>query len=325
MGLPYFPMFPTDFEADTSHLTLAEDGAYNRLLRLVWMSPGCSLPDDDAWILRRMRCHSDEDCAVVIGIIDEFFARSKGRVSNARLTREYDKSKEAHEKRVSAGSRGGKAKSLKTLAAAPSNAKAKLKQPEPEPEPVKRDTKVSPKTPPLFSLFPGTVSVEVAKAYVDHRKAIKKPLTARAITLLSKTLAECEANGITANTALDTAIESGWQGLKLSWVQNALSQNSPTNGARNERPNSYGTGNGSRGSQPAPSLASIIAGNRAQEADEERLQKDGDWGRSDLDLGGRAVDGVFGGCEPGDESRSGASGDYQGSEIVPFRPFASAG
>jgi len=61
MSMPYFPMFPTDFEADTSHLTLAEDGAYNRLLRLVWMSPGCSLPDDDAWILRRMRCHSDEE------------------------------------------------------------------------------------------------------------------------------------------------------------------------------------------------------------------------------------------------------------------------
>jgi uncharacterized protein YdaU (DUF1376 family) len=31
MSLPYFPMYPTDFEAKTSHLTLAEDGAYNRL------------------------------------------------------------------------------------------------------------------------------------------------------------------------------------------------------------------------------------------------------------------------------------------------------
>lgn len=51
MSLPYFPMFPTDFEAKTSHLTLAEDGAYNRLLRLMWMTPGCSLPDDDAWIM----------------------------------------------------------------------------------------------------------------------------------------------------------------------------------------------------------------------------------------------------------------------------------
>ena len=73
MSLPYFPLYPTDFEADTSHLTLAEDGAYNRLLRLMWMTPGCSLPDDDAWILRRMRCTSGEDSAVVLRIIAEFF------------------------------------------------------------------------------------------------------------------------------------------------------------------------------------------------------------------------------------------------------------
>lgn len=85
MSLPYFPMFPTDFEADTSHLTLAEDGAYNRLLRLMWMTPGCSLPDDDAWILRRMRCVNDEDCEVVMAIIDEFFTRRGGRIVNSRL------------------------------------------------------------------------------------------------------------------------------------------------------------------------------------------------------------------------------------------------
>ena len=55
MSLPYFPMYPSDFEAKTSHLTLEEDGAYNRLLRLCWMTPGASIPDDDAWIMRRMR------------------------------------------------------------------------------------------------------------------------------------------------------------------------------------------------------------------------------------------------------------------------------
>lgn len=135
MSLPYFPMFPTDFEAKTSHLTLAEDGAYNRLLRLMWMTPGCSLPDDDAWIMRRMRCTKDEFDAVVLVVIDEFCTRKNGRVSNAKLTKVFKESSEAHEKRVLAGSKGGKAKSLKTNNVTPSNAKAKPKQPEPEPEP----------------------------------------------------------------------------------------------------------------------------------------------------------------------------------------------
>lgn len=136
-------MYPTDFEADTSHLTLAEDGAYNRLLRLMWMTPACSLPDDDKWIMRRMRVSQEEFESVVLVVIGEFFDRSKGRVSNARLAKEFIKTHEAHSKRVLAGSKGGKAKSLKSKDSTSSKAKAMPKQPEPEPEPYKKDTNVS--------------------------------------------------------------------------------------------------------------------------------------------------------------------------------------
>ena len=144
MSLPYFPMFPTDFEAKTSHLTLAEDGAYNRLLRLMWMTPGCSLPDDDKWIMRRMRVDQSTFDDVVLIVIDEFCTRENGRVSNAKLTRVFTSSNDAHQKRVSAGSKGGKAKALNTNDSSSSNAQAKPKQPEPEPEPYKKeDTNVS--------------------------------------------------------------------------------------------------------------------------------------------------------------------------------------
>ena len=135
MSLPYFPMYPTDFEAKTSHLTMAEDGAYNRLLRLMWMTQGCSLPDDDAWIMRRMRCSKEEYESVVLMVIDEFCERKNGRVSNAKLMRVFHESADAHKKRVLAGSKGGKAKSLKNGSFGLSNAKAKPKQPEPELEP----------------------------------------------------------------------------------------------------------------------------------------------------------------------------------------------
>lgn len=134
MSLPYFPMFPSDFEAKTSHLTLEEDGAYNRLLRLMWMTPGCSLPDDDAWIMRRMRVDAETYERVVRVVIDEFCERKNGRLSNAKLTRIFNESNERHNRRVSAGSKGGKAKALKTNETNPSNAVAKPKQPEPEPD-----------------------------------------------------------------------------------------------------------------------------------------------------------------------------------------------
>ena len=145
MSLPYFPMYPSDFEAKTSHLTLAEDGAYNRLLRIMWMTSGCTIPDDDAWIMRRLRCDKDTFDTVVRIVIDEYFDSENGRLSNAKLSEIYTTTNEAHERRVSAGSKGGKAKALRNNDKGSSKAKAKLKQPEPEPEPYKKDTKVSTK------------------------------------------------------------------------------------------------------------------------------------------------------------------------------------
>ena len=144
MSLPYFPMYPSDFEAKTSHLTLAEDGAYNRLLRICWMTPGCTIPADDAWIMRRVRAHTEADQEAVRAILAEYFTVENGRYSNAKLMRIWREANEAHEKRKNAGSKGGKAKSLKTNDSASSNAVAKPKQPEPEPEPDKKeDTNVS--------------------------------------------------------------------------------------------------------------------------------------------------------------------------------------
>jgi len=127
-------MYPTDFEAKTSHLTLAEDGAYNRLLRICWMTSGCTIPDDDAWIMRRLRVDQETFDSVVRVVIGEFFTSEKGRLSNAKLSRIFAETNEAHQKRVSAGSKGGKAKALKTNDTESSNALAKPKQPEPEPE-----------------------------------------------------------------------------------------------------------------------------------------------------------------------------------------------
>ena len=133
--LPYFPLYPTDFEADTSHLTLEEDGAYNRLLRLMWMTPGCSLPDDDAWIMRRMRCDAETFARVVLPIIEEFFTRAKGRVFSPRLVREFEAASGTHAKRVESGKKGGrKPKPLENNNSHESRALGGPKQPEPEPD-----------------------------------------------------------------------------------------------------------------------------------------------------------------------------------------------
>lgn len=185
MSLPYFPMFPTDFEAKTSHLTLAEDGAYNRLLRLAWMTPGCSIPADRAWVYRRMRALTEADQAVVETVIAEFFKQADGRLSNARLTLEWLAANEAHERRKNAGAKGGKAKALKTNEMAPSNATPMLKQPEPEPEPEEeRDKSLSVERPSalsdrfeeawkLYQSAPKKAKQTKAEAHKQWPKAVK--------------------------------------------------------------------------------------------------------------------------------------------------------
>lgn len=95
MSLPYFNLYPRDFEADTSHLSLEEDGAYNRLLRLCWMTPGCSLPDDDAWIMRRMRVDAATMARVVLPIIAEFLERKGGRIFSLFINRCIEKQRKA--------------------------------------------------------------------------------------------------------------------------------------------------------------------------------------------------------------------------------------
>ena len=107
-ALPYFPMYPTDFEAKAGYLTLEEDGAYNRLLRIMWMTPGCSVPDDPAWIARRMKVDSDTYQRVVSPIIDEFMDCRNQRVFNSRLSEEYAKAKKRWVSAKNNGRKGGR-------------------------------------------------------------------------------------------------------------------------------------------------------------------------------------------------------------------------
>lgn len=135
MSIPYMPLYVVDFEADTVHLSIEEDGAFNRLLRLCWRSPGCSIPDDPAWIKRQMRVDDETYERVVAPILAEFFKRRRGKLHSPRLTREFKKLEATFLKRSSAGQKGGRPpKPRKTNEMDESRDKARPKQPEPEPK-----------------------------------------------------------------------------------------------------------------------------------------------------------------------------------------------
>lgn len=128
MSLAYFPFYSDRFEAKTTHLTLLEDGAYNRLLRLCWRTPGCKLPNDMAWIFRQLRVTSEDERAAVLAVLSEFFTKGRGKIWNARLLEVHVQVSVEHCKKSEAGKKGVAAKALKNNKTDSSEAKAELKR-----------------------------------------------------------------------------------------------------------------------------------------------------------------------------------------------------
>lgn len=141
---PYIPLYIDDFEAATAHLSPEEDGIYNRLLRLCWRTPGCSLPDDPAWIARKVRVSPEDYDRVAAGVLAEFFTLQRGRWAQRRLRREYATITQKKTARKLAGKKGGEAKSRNAKEKPASIATALLPDtcasPEPKPEPDKNYT-----------------------------------------------------------------------------------------------------------------------------------------------------------------------------------------
>ena len=138
MSLPYFRYYPKDFEAKAGWLSLAEEGAYHRLLRLCWMTPGCSIPSESTWIRRRLKVSEEDFEAIVKPILEEFFVIKKTRFLNPRLHAEYEEAKTKYSNKKNAANKARQAKSLKNN----KNTNAKTGQitdlfsgGEPEPEP----------------------------------------------------------------------------------------------------------------------------------------------------------------------------------------------
>lgn len=97
----------------------------------------------------------------------------------------------------------------------------------------KPKTKAAPKTKPAaldLSNLPDSVSPEAVKGFIEHRRALKKPLTQRALTLnVNEALRAAEQiPGLTPDQALDEAVLAGWQGVKAQWLANRLNRAAPS-------------------------------------------------------------------------------------------------
>jgi len=181
---PCLPLWIDDYDAATSHLTAAEDGVYGRLLRLAWRTPGCSLPNDHAWIARKIRLSAEDFETVAKPVLDEFFKVQRGRLTQKRLKAEYDNISRKKSARQGAGKKGGDAKALKNNENDPSNATVLLgdtrsfPEPKSEPDPEVIEPTISKAGVPEWKRM-----LEEAKAAAGDMADLTRPAMAHAADL----------------------------------------------------------------------------------------------------------------------------------------------
>lgn len=106
--LPYFPFYPADWVSSPRImcLTLAQQGAYIRLLCALWMSKDCSLPDDSSKLSMITGLPVDE-----VPCLGPFIGPCKGKsgfITNDRLMKEWEKAHWISDARAKAGRKSGK-------------------------------------------------------------------------------------------------------------------------------------------------------------------------------------------------------------------------
>lgn len=85
------------------------------------------------------------------------------------------------------------------------------------------------------SEFADQVDIDTLRAFAEHRRAMRSPLTQHALALTVKAAVKAAGElGITAEQAIDEAITSGWKTVRADWLRNrgvadqAAQQNIPT-------------------------------------------------------------------------------------------------
>lgn len=213
---PFIPLFVDDYEAATAHLTVEEDGAYSRLLRLCWRTPGCSIPNDPSWISRKIRIPAADFERVVQPVLDEFFTVARGRLFQRRLKAEYDDISRKKSARVKAGQKGGAAKAMKTHDIDPSNASdlplhtRAFPYPDPYPE---KEEKIDVEL-PLQLPESGKAA---ARSKGSRLRADWKPSASNLAYAAEKGFAESGIERIAENFRDYWIAAAGAKGVKLDW------------------------------------------------------------------------------------------------------------
>jgi len=149
-------LYVADYLGDTRHLTTEQHGAYLLLLMTMWRSEG-RLPNDSKKLARITGCTASRWARIADDVL-AFFDVDGDDLTNKRLMLELEKATEKSFQRAVSGTKGGKAKALKSKKPAVANASDLLCHSS-EPEPEREEA--------IASLSTRPTRVEVARGWTE--------------------------------------------------------------------------------------------------------------------------------------------------------------
>jgi uncharacterized protein YdaU (DUF1376 family) len=161
------------YDRKTAHLSLAQDGAYRRLLSHYYRTRK-PLPANAEILLRVCRAFDDTEKAAVMLVVEEFFTLEDDGYHNRRADAELEKQAQVSEKRREAGKKGAE----KTNGKRAANGSANERQ-----MPTQSQLHIKPISIPQFVL-PCWVPEKPWNDFLMMREKMRKPPTIRAKELI---------------------------------------------------------------------------------------------------------------------------------------------
>ncbi len=220
--IPYFDFYPSDFMHGVRGLSAQEVGVYTMMLCRIYEENG---PVE--FHVMRLSTYCGMRESTFVKTVEKLIELGKlqlveGKITNHRAEAEIS----SRANKLKNSSKAGKASAEKRQQKQ-RFASTDVQQPfnhtdtdTDNTSSLRSDVKAqAPEKPSVKSELMNVLDEDHAQAVIEHRKAIKKPMSVRAAQLLAGKFSKCE----NPNAAADIMISAGWQGFEPEWIENRKS------------------------------------------------------------------------------------------------------
>ena len=241
----FFKLYIGDYQRDTGHLSVTEHGAYLLMLQHYYATEK-PLPTGKT-LHRLLRAQDKTERDAIDAVVGMFWEESPEGLVNARADEEIRKGSHQREINREIGKRGGRPKKTESVTESVTESEPN-RNPNQTPDTNKEHSSLRSEArtrTPEDVTVPDWVPAVSWRAFVQHRKDIRKPLTANAADLAIAELEKLKAQGHEPAAVINQSIVSRWAGLF------------PLKGASHVKP--AGTGNAGRSLSAPERVAAAIA------------------------------------------------------------------